>query len=352
MPKTASPSWRNVTSLVQQYDCLLLDLDGTVFRGSQPTDGAVETLAAVDIPTFFVTNNASRSPAEVAASLRELGFSAKPDDIVTSAQAAARLLASQLPPDSPVLVVGTEALAAEVSGVGLRPVRQWADAPVAVVQGHSPRTGWPDLAEAALAIRGGALWVAANVDVTLPSERGLLPGNGAMVAALRAATNREPEVAGKPRPVLVTDALARGDFQAPLVIGDRLDTDIASANAAKLPSLLVLSGVSTAADVVYAPVGLRPTYVAHDLRGLLMPPDRLRVAAQPAWHVDVGRSTVTVTAANQDPDDDGLSIVRAVAYAVWNADLDGRPFVIVAGDEAAHDALDRWSLPEAPDRLA
>ena len=118
-----------------------------------------------------------------------MGFTAEPDDVVTSAQSAARLLAAQLPSGAAVLIVGTESLAAEVRTVGLKPVRLWSDAPVAVVQGHSPQTGWPDLAEAALAIRGGALWVAANVDLTLPSERGLLPGNGSMVAALRAATD-------------------------------------------------------------------------------------------------------------------------------------------------------------------
>ena len=128
--------------------------------------------------------------------------------MVTSAQSAARLLAAQLPSGSRVLVIGTDALAAEVNNVGLRPVRNWTDQPAAVVQGHSPETGWSDLAEAALAIRAGALWVAANVDRTLPSERGLLPGNGSMVAALRTATDREPQVAGKPRPTLFNDALA------------------------------------------------------------------------------------------------------------------------------------------------
>ena len=141
---------------------------------------------------LFVTNNASRGADEVAEHLRELGFTAAPDDVVTSAQSAARLLAEQLPAGAKVLVVGTDALAAEVRDVGLTPVRQFADEPVAVVQGHSPETGWPDLAEAALAIRAGALWVAANVDKTLPSERGLLPGNGSMVAALRTATDSEP----------------------------------------------------------------------------------------------------------------------------------------------------------------
>ena len=121
-----------------------------------------------------------------------------------------------------------------------------------MVQGHSPETGWINLAEAALAIRAGALWVAANVDATLPTERGLLPGNGSMVAALKAATDAEPQVAGKPSPTLMTDALARGDFRTPLVVGDRLNTDIAGANAAGLPSLMVLSGVNSARDAVHA----------------------------------------------------------------------------------------------------
>lgn len=351
MPKNASQSWPEVTDLAQEHDCLLLDLDGTVFRGNEPTTGAVETLAKIGSRVLFVTNNASRGPAEVAQHLREMGFSAEPDDIVTSAQSAAHLLAAQLPPGSPVLIVGTESLAAEVRGVYLKPVRLWSDEPVAVVQGHSTQTGWPDLAEAALAIRGGALWVATNVDLTLPSERGLLPGNGAMVAALRAATGSEPQVAGKPAPTLMEDALARGDFHTPLVVGDRLDTDIAGANAAGLPSLLVLSGVSTARDTVYAAPAQRPTFIAEDLRSLLGRPEQLRVGPHPAWHIDLGPRTVTVSATGADPHDD-LSVVRATAHAAWRADFDGRPFALTAGDDTARHALQRWSLLNPPDRLA
>ena len=340
-----------MTTLAEEHDCLLLDLDGTVFRGHAPTSGAVETLAALTARTLFVTNNASRAPGEVAEHLRAMGFAAQPDDVVTSAQSAARLLTAQLPPGSPVLIVGTESLAAEVRNVGLKPVRLWADAPVAVVQGHSPQTGWPDLAEAALAIRGGALWVAANVDLTLPSERGLLPGNGAMVAALRAATDSEPQVAGKPQPTLLTDALARGHFHTPLVVGDRLDTDIAGANAAGLPSLLVLCGVSTADDTVRAAVGQRPDYIARDLRSLCAGGDILRVGPHPAWHIDIGSTAVTVRSTGSDPVDD-LSVVRATASAVWNTDLDGQPFAVTAGDDTAREALQRWSLLTPPDRLA
>lgn len=332
-----------MTSIARQYDCLLLDLDGTLFRGRRATEGAVQALAEVRSRAFFVTNNASRSAAEVAAHLNELGFAATADDVATSAQSAARLLAAHLPAGSPVLIVGTDALADEVAAGGLRPVRRYDDGPVAVVQGLSMTIGWPDLAEAALAIRSGALWVAANVDVTLPTERGLLPGNGSMVAALRAATGAEPRVAGKPAPALLTDAAARGDFRAPLVVGDRLDTDIEGANAAKLPSLMVLTGVSSARDAVYADPAHRPTYIGHDLRALHADAERLAVGPQPGWRVEVGERAVTVSGDGPD-DGDGLAIVRAVAGAVWSAGSDGRPVGIEAGDARALEALQRWSL--------
>jgi hypothetical protein len=225
----------------------------------------------------------------------------------------------------------------------LQPVRRYDDDPAAVVQGLSMTIGWPDLAEAALAIRAGALWVAANIDPTLPTERGLLPGNGSLVAALRIATGAEPKVAGKPAPTLLTDAVARGDFHAVLVIGDRLDTDIEGANAAKLPSLMVLTGVNTARDAVYAKPEQRPTYIGYDLRSLHQDSKLLAVGAQASWHVDIGEKAVTVSG-NGDDDGDGLSIVRAVASAVWSAPFDGGPARIEAADDRARDALQRWSL--------
>ena len=272
-----------MTSLAAQHDCLLLDLDGTLFRGHAPTAGAVQTLASFRARALFVTNNASRSADEVAAHLTELGFTATAGDVVTSAQSAARLLAECLPADSAVLVVGTDALSAEVAGVGLVPVRLFSERPVAVVQGLSMTIGWAELAEAALAIRAGALWVTANLDLPLPTERGLLPGNGSMVAALQAATGAQPLVAGKPAPALMEDALARGIFANPLVVGDRLDTDIAGANAAGLPSLMVLTGVSTACEAVYAPPAQRPTFIGADLRALDVDAAAVAVAVQPAW---------------------------------------------------------------------
>ncbi|GFG75723.1 HAD-IIA family hydrolase [Mycobacterium botniense] len=337
-------------TVAQQHDCLLLDLDGTLLCGSRPTEGAVDSLDRVQTHKLFITNNASRGADEVAAHLRELGFSATGGDVVTSGQSAARLLAEQLPAGSRVLIVGTESLADEIARAGLRPVRRFQDQPVAVVQGHSTATGWADLAEAALAIRAGALWVAANVDPALPSERGLVPGNGAMVAALRAATGAEPQVAGKPSPRLMHDAAARADCCAPLVVGDRLDTDIAGANAAKLPSLLVLTGVTTARDAVYARAAERPTYIAKDLRALHHSAELLAVTPQPAWRVDIGDDAVTVTADGADRPGDGLSIVRALASALWNLNADGRSCTIKAGDEYARAALRRWSLMDVDSR--
>lgn len=329
-------------TLAQQYDCLLIDLDGTMFRGRQPTEGAVQTLAEVRSRAYFVTNNASRSADEVAAHLTDLGFTAVADDVATSAQSAARLLADQLPPDSPVLIVGTEALADEITAVGLRAVRSYDDGPAAVVQGLSQTIGWPELAEAALAIRDGALWVASNVDLTLPTERGLLPGNGSFVAALRAATGGEPQVAGKPAPGLLRDAAARGDFRAPLVVGDRLDTDIEGANAAELPSLMVLTGVNSARDAVYAKPSQRPTYIGHDLRSLHVEAGRLAVGPQPGWRVDVTDTAITVGGDGADDRDD-LSIVRAVAAAVY-ARSDSGEVRIEAADDRARAGLQRWSL--------
>ncbi|MGB9224384.1 HAD-IIA family hydrolase [Mycobacterium sp.] len=337
-------------TLAQQYDCLLVDLDGTVFRGSQPTEGAVQSLSEVDSRTLFVTNNATRSAEQVAAHLRELGFTATAADVVTSAQSAAHLLAGQLPQGAPVLIVGTEALANEISAAGLQPVRRYDDNPVGVVQGLSLTIAYHDLAEAALAIRAGALWVASNVDATLPTERGLLPGNGSLVALLRTATGAEPQVAGKPGPQLMNDAVTRGDFRAPLVVGDRLDTDIEGANAAGLPSLMVLTGVNSARDAVYAIPAQRPTYIGYDLRSLHQDGTQLAVGPQPGWRVQVDGRVITVSQSEEQQDgqhDDGLSVVRAVAGAVWDADSGRQPFTVRPGDprdQGARDALQRWSL--------
>lgn len=331
-------------AIADEHDALLLDLDGTVYRGNQPTLGAAPALLQTSARTIFLTNNASRRPSEVAIQLQSLGVAATARDIVTSAQSAARLLVSQLAPEDRVLIVGTDALAEEISTVGLRPVRHCAETPVAVVQGHSPRTGWQDLAEAALAIRDGALWVATNLDATFPTDRGLVPGNGSMVAALRAATDAVPQVAGKPGSAMIEAATSRGAFCAPLVVGDRLDTDIAGANAAGLPSMLVLTGVSTPLDVLNAPPAARPTYLAYNLQALMTPSASLRIAGDPAWHIDLDGETATVTATDHRHPIDELSIVRALAAAVWHHHS-AAPRRFVAADATARAALESAALP-------
>jgi glycerol 3-phosphatase-2 len=234
----------------------------------------------------YVTNNASRRPAEVADLLTQLGIPAAADDVVTSGQAAARVLAERLAPGTSVLVVGTDALADEVCAVGLQPVRPTHGVtgrpPPAVVQGLSPRTTWQDLAAAAVAIHHGALWVAGNTDPTLPSPQGPLPGNGAFVEALRSATGADPVVAGKPHPALHRASVERVGARQPLVVGDRLDTDVLGAVVGGADSLLVLTGVTGPADLLQAPPGSRPTYLAADLRALLAAQTPVAVAADEA----------------------------------------------------------------------
>jgi glycerol 3-phosphatase-2 len=250
------------------YDALLFDLDGTIYRGEEVIPGAsnaVDAAHANGTKVRFVTNNASRGPDEVASHLTRIGIRATPEEVSTSAQAAAAVLAEKLQPGTTVLVIGTEALVHEVELRNLRTTRVHGDEVQAVVHGLNKDTSWRDLAEACLSIRAGALWVACNVDPTLPTERGALPGNGALVAALKVATSSEPIVAGKPAIPLMDEAQRSADARNPLVIGDRLDTDIAGAVAAGLDSLLVLTGVSTAQDLLDAPEDMRPTFLARDL---------------------------------------------------------------------------------------
>jgi HAD superfamily hydrolase (TIGR01450 family) len=277
-----------------RYDVALLDLDGVVYLGAHPVPGVAVAVAALDgMRLAYVTNNATRTPAQVWEQLEQIGCPGSAADVVTSCQAAAGILSGLLPAGSRVLVVGAPALFEAVAAAGLVGVRSLAEEPAAVVQGLSLDMTYADLTEAALAIRRGLPWVATNTDATLPTSRGLQPGNGAFVEALRTATGREPVAAGKPQPALFRAAAAAAGAHRPVVVGDRLDTDIAGAHNAGLDSLLVLSGVSSAADALRTPPELRPTYVGWDVAALVQPhpvvaelvePHPLMVAA------DAGRS--------------------------------------------------------------
>ena len=185
--------------------------------------------------------------------------------------------------------------------------------------------------------------MAANVDATLPTERGLLPGNGSLVAALRAATDAEPQVAGKPAPTLMLDAVARGDFRAPLVVGDRLDTDIEGANAAELPSLMVLTGVNSARDAVYAVP--RAAAHLHRPRPALAAPGRQPARGGPAVGL-AGRHRGRRGHGQQRRRRRAAMDCRSFAPspARSGSHRDGQTVAVEAGDDTARDALQRWSL--------
>ena len=245
-----APTTCPLSSTVRGVVC---DLDGVVYRGQAAVPYAVEALERVRSAgrrVVYATNNASRTPQEVAEQLIGLGLSLTAGDVVTSSQAGAATLAELVPAGSEVLAVGGEGVAEALRGVGLVPLRtasvaarvgqDHAQPPasdpgvVAVLQGYGPEVGWADLAEAAYAVQSGAVWVATNVDATLPTARGMAPGNGTLVDAVRRATGKEPLVVGKPHtPLYDLSARVLGVRpQETLAIGDRLDTDIAGARAA------------------------------------------------------------------------------------------------------------------------
>lgn len=325
-------------TLVDGYDLVIFDLDGVVYLGTEPVPGAVDAVNALHerrIPLVYATNNAARRPDEVALLLNALGIGATADEVLTSPQAAAALLADRLPAGAPVLVVGTDALRTEVTAVGLDVVDSADDKPKAVVQGYGPKVGWPELAEACVAVRAGALWVATNADRTLPSPRGPLPGNGSLVAALATALGRQPdEVVGKPAPALFHRAARRTGAGRPLVVGDRLDTDIEGAVRAGMDSLLVLTGVSTPRDVLRAAADRRPTHVAADLSALST--------------VDSGTESWVVhrdgTVLELDGSGTPVAGLRALCAEAWSAEQP--PTAVTAGSTAAVAALDALGLQE------
>ena len=260
--------------LCQAYDVGLLDLDGVVYIGGKAVPGASEALRKASeegMRLAYVTNNANRTPAAVAEVLTGFGIAATREDVVTSAQAAARLLASRLPAASAVLVVGGMGLRVALRERGLRPVSTALDRPAAVVQGYAPGISYPLLAEGGLAVAAGALFVGTNADRTLPGPHGPQPGNGSLLQVISTATGQTPLIAGKPEPPLHEESVLRTGARHPLVVGDRLDTDIEAAQRVGADSLLVLTGVTSPAEAVLAPPHQRPTYLADDLSGLVEP---------------------------------------------------------------------------------
>jgi glycerol 3-phosphatase-2 len=304
------------------YDVGLLDLDGVVYLGGTAIPGAAEALRKADAAGMrlaYVTNNAFRTPAAIAELLTSFGVPAVKEDVVTSAQAAARLLAERLPAGTPVLVVGGSGLRMALRERGLRPVSTAIDKPAAVVQGYAPDISYSLLAEGSMAVAAGALFVGSNADLTLPSRRGRQPGNGSLIQVIATATGVQPLVAGKPEPPLHHESVLRTGARHPVVVGDRLDTDIEAAHRVGADSLLVLTGVTGPAEAVLAPPSQRPTYLAENLSGLLEPhPDVTEEDGAfgcGGWTARLDGDRLALTGNGERID--GL---RALCAAAWAAD--------------------------------
>ncbi|PRB32757.1 haloacid dehalogenase [Arthrobacter sp. MYb23] len=305
--------------LIDGYDGVLADLDGVVYTGPRAIDGATEALERLGEEgkrLAYVTNNASRSSEQVAAHLRELGAPATAEQVFGSALAGAELLAGQVAEGSAVLVVGSDSLADAVRAQGLVVVHSADDQPDAVIQGFSPELGWKDLAEAAYAVAAGAVWVATNTDMSLPQERGFAPGNGTFVAAVAAATSKRPSVAGKPGPALFETAARHSGLARPLVVGDRLDTDILGGNRAKMDTVLVLTGVDSVHTALAAHVDQRPDFLIGSLAELYegyptIEPDGVSYSCGEAV------ATATVTTVTVSGREDHLDSWRAACAAWW-----------------------------------
>lgn len=312
-----------MTRLIDDFDALICDLDGVVVAGSSAVAHAVDSLNSLAVPVVFATNNASRTPTEVAARLQAHGVRTSVERILTSSLAAARELATALPSGSPVMAVGGDGVATSLRSVGLEPRSPQDEGEVlAVVQGYGPQVTAADLGAAAVAIRAGARWFATNEDRTLPTERGPMPGNGSLVAAVRGAVCVDPVVIGKPHPPIYALAadLAAAATARIVAVGDRLETDIAGAHAAGMAGALVLTGVHGPADAAAAPPESRPVYVLEDLRGLAQAyPGAARDGDWFCRGDARARCGVTL-----DVEGAGVDAIRAGLDAVWAAVDAGR----------------------------
>ncbi len=282
-------------ALTSLYDLIMLDLDGVVYIGPRAVPGAPEHLGRVrdaGVHLAFVTNNAARPPGAVAAHLTRLGVTADPADVVTSAQAAARLLAELIRPGAPVLLMGGPGVEQALRERGFEPVTDMDGRPEAVVTGYGPELKWKQLMLGAVQIREGLPWVASNSDMTIPTDYGIGPGHGVVVKMLQDFSGKTPAIAGKPERPLLDETVSRVGGERPLMVGDRLDTDILGAHNAGLDSLLVLTGVTGLTELVSASPEERPTYVSSDLAGLHQVHPEV-VPEGDAWSVGGWRGQVT-----------------------------------------------------------
>jgi HAD superfamily hydrolase (TIGR01450 family) len=262
-----------LSPLINAYDAVLLDLDGCVWVGSSPTRGAPEAIAALRAAgkaLAFVTNDSRHSPEEYVRKLWSLGIQASLDEVVTVGGAIQHVLAER-PPGRPAYVIGSPAIYRHVTDAGHRIVNgtpRAAAAEVVVFASHDD-LHFAEMRGAVQAVLAGAELIATDRDGSYPSADGMAPGTGAFLAALEYATGATGRVVGKPEPQLFHTALDRLAPGRALVIGDRLESDLAGAAAAGLDAAIVLTGVTSraAAEAAADPA---PVAIAEDLHALLL----------------------------------------------------------------------------------
>jgi glycerol 3-phosphatase-2 len=310
-------------------DLLLADLDGVIYKGPDAIVYAVQSMneAAEGVRVGYLTNNASRTAKSVAEHLSSLGLAVAEDDVVTSPQAAVRLLAERVPTGSTILVIGGEGLTSVVADAGFTVTDSAEDSPAAVIQGFAPEVGWTQLAEASFALNDEPEmpWVATNTDWTIPVARGIAPGNGTLVAAVHSAVGRLPVVAGKPEVAIFEEAVRRFGGSHALFIGDRLDTDILGANRAGMASVLVLTGIDGPKQVLAADEKSRPTFILGDLRELHEPYPTAETSTKGSvTTVTVGDAVVSLDGPKVGIERRGsrsIDLLRAATALIWGSGL-------------------------------
>ncbi|GIV04999.1 MAG: sugar-phosphatase [Fimbriimonadales bacterium] len=261
--------------LASRFETFVFDLDGVVYRGKQPLPHAIEVLNLLQDSgrqVFFLTNNSGATRQQYAEKLQAMGVEAHPEQFITSGWATALYLQRALEQGARLFVVGEPGLKQELCAAGFEVVESVEpNLPAAVVVGIDRTFNYERLAQAQYAILNGAWFIATNADATYPAEDRLLPGAGAIVAAIATATGHKPRIIGKPNPQILQPYIERGQIrpEQTLLVGDRLDTDIALANLLHIPCALVLTGVSTREDVACAPLEQLPQWVLNDLGDLL-----------------------------------------------------------------------------------
>lgn len=249
---------------MKRYKGYLIDLDGTMYRGKEPIETAspfIHRLKDRHIPYLFVTNNSSLTQEDIVKKLQRMDIPATPDQVITSSIATAKYIKNQRQ-DVRCMLIGEDGLFAAFEKEGLKVIDDHCDY---VVIGIDRQITYEKLAKACLAIRDGAQFISTNSDVAIPTERGLVPGNGALTSVISVSTGIQPTFIGKPEPIIMEQALAILDVpkEDTIMVGDNYDTDILAGIRAGIDTLIVFTGVTPSSK--YDELDVKPTYNVNDL---------------------------------------------------------------------------------------